>query len=56
MLTLLERPVTRDVERDPRLDRGALEALRRRGFSDADIEKALASLRSPVLNEVRRPR
>jgi hypothetical protein len=48
MLKLLERPSRQDVERDPRLDRGSLAELRRRGFSDDDIAKALASLRSPI--------
>ncbi len=56
MLDLRERPQTHDLESDPRLDRGALMELRRRGFSDDDIATALASLRSPIRNERKRPR
>jgi hypothetical protein len=56
MLALLERPQTSDLELDSRLDRGALMELRRRGFSDHDIARALASLKSPIRNENNRPR
>ena len=56
MLELLERYPRQDVERDPRLDLGTLMELRRRGFSDADIAKALASLKSPIREEPKRGR
>ena len=41
----MAQPKGPPIEADPRLDRAALAALRQRGLSDADIRRALASLR-----------
>ena len=41
----IAQPKGPPIEADPRLDGAALAALRKRGLSDADIRRALSSLR-----------
>ena len=56
MLDLLERARPHEVEADPRLDAGSLKELRRRGFTEAEIAKALTNLLIPGTNKSERAR